>query len=89
MKNLKSILLVFALLFALLAIYYGTSGIYHFFTFSSSPYTRHVKHVIGFVVLAMVCIVAALANRNAEPKSQLKEEKTDTATETVVAEKPE
>ncbi len=45
-----------------IAIYYATPGIYHVLV-SDNPTGFHLKHMIAFIILAVLGILAALVNR--------------------------
>ena len=56
---------VLAAVCAALAVYYLIPGIYHPFTFSGTPYSRHVTHAIVFAGLAVISILGARFAANA------------------------
>ena len=45
-----------------IAIYYAVPGINHILV-SDNPTAFHLKHVVAFVILAVIGILAALVNR--------------------------
>ena len=57
---------VLAVICVALSVYYLIPGIYHPFTFSGTPYTRHVTHAIVFAGLAIVSILGARFAANAK-----------------------
>ncbi|GAC1660616.1 MAG: hypothetical protein PVS3B1_36030 [Ktedonobacteraceae bacterium] len=46
----------------IIAIYYAIPGIYHVLV-SDNPTGFHLKHMVAFIVLAVIGILAALVNR--------------------------
>lgn len=45
-----------------IAIYYAIPGIYHVLV-SDNPTGFHLKHMVAFIILAVIGILAALVNR--------------------------
>ncbi len=45
-----------------IAIYYAVPGIYHVLV-SENPTAFHLKHMVAFIILAIIGILAALVNR--------------------------
>lgn len=54
--------IVVAIVSIAIAIYYAVPGIYHILV-SDNPMGFHLKHMIAFIVLAVIGILGALVNR--------------------------
>jgi hypothetical protein len=68
MKNNSAVFfgaIVVAIICIALAVFYAIPGIYHPLV-SENPLSLHIKHVILFAALTVLCIIGALVTR---PKS--------------------
>jgi hypothetical protein len=54
--------IVVAIVAIAIAIYYAVPGIYHVLV-SDNPTGFHLKHMVAFIILAVIGILAALVNR--------------------------
>jgi hypothetical protein len=54
--------IVVAIVAIAIAVYYAIPGIYHVLV-SDNPTGFHLKHMVAFIILAVIGILAALVNR--------------------------
>ncbi|MHB8600538.1 MAG: hypothetical protein ACYDER_27490 [Ktedonobacteraceae bacterium] len=56
--------IVAAVICVILAVYYAIPHIHHVLTFGGTPADQpQLKHIVLFVILAIICIIAALVTR--------------------------
>lgn len=54
--------IVVAIIAIAIAVYYAIPGIYHILV-TDNPTGFHLKHMVAFIILAIISILAALVNR--------------------------
>ncbi|MGO8947366.1 MAG: hypothetical protein ACLQUY_06840 [Ktedonobacterales bacterium] len=69
---MRTLLIVVAVIFLALAVYYFIPGPYHPFTFSGTPTGRHLTHSVVFLALAILSGLGArfVGSSPAEKSSQ-------------------
>ena len=68
--NKKNIVIILAVIFIILTIYYLVPGFYHLFVFNNHPDTYQPKHAILFFILAIIDVVFGriMINKDKEVK---------------------
>ena len=75
-NNLFYIFLALTLVFLLGAVYYAIPGVHHVLALHN-PDNIQIKHIIGLVGVAIVCLLVALVNRPKKTETQVTEVKAE------------